>query len=100
MVKKSQAVRLECHGTSTRLYSCMVTVEMSGPVDDCALRQTVQEIIHKNHDVQIDKPLTRMMVCGSAGSSLQTLLESNLTWATSDLQPSDMCRPEPIPAAM
>ncbi|RVE58541.1 hypothetical protein OJAV_G00195310 [Oryzias javanicus] len=95
-MKKYEVVRLECHGTSQRLYSCMVTVEMSGPVDECALRQTVQEIVEKNNpNVQIDEPLSRMMVCGSAGSSLRTLLESNLTWAASDLQRSDVCGAEP-----
>ncbi|XP_023806018.2 adhesion G-protein coupled receptor G2 isoform X2 [Oryzias latipes] len=94
MMLKYQAIRLECHGTSERLHSCMVTVEMSGPVDECALKQTVQTIMDKQN-LQIEMPLTRMMVCGPAGSSLQTLLESNYTWVTSDLQSSDMCQADP-----
>ncbi|XP_041670676.1 uncharacterized threonine-rich GPI-anchored glycoprotein PJ4664.02 [Cheilinus undulatus] len=93
--KYYKGAHLECHGTQQRLYSCMVILEMSGPVDGCFLSNIVQDVIAGMDIVTNERPLTRIMVCGDPGLTLRTLLMSNLTWVDSDLQASDLCQPDP-----
>ncbi|KAK1884809.1 Adhesion G-protein coupled receptor G4 [Dissostichus eleginoides] len=90
-----QQAHLECHGTEQRLYSCMVILEMSGPVNGCFLKKLLKQIIDRNNDITNEKPLTRMVVCGPPGLAIRTLLGSNLTWVESDLLMSDVCQPDP-----
>ncbi|XP_034092384.1 uncharacterized protein LOC117559805 [Gymnodraco acuticeps] len=86
---------LECHGTEQRLYSCMVILEMSGPVNGCFLKKLLKQIIDRDNYITNEKPLTRMVVCGPPGLAVRTLLGSNLTWVESDLLMSDVCQPDP-----
>lgn len=44
----------------SRLFSCMVILEMSGSVDICSLNESLQELIDSNADITNDRPLTRM----------------------------------------
>ena len=44
----------------SRLYSCMVILEMSGPVDSCSLAKLVQQMIDGNPYITSERPLTRM----------------------------------------
>ena len=44
----------------SRLYNCMVILEMSGPVDSCFLTKLVQQIIDANPYITNERPLTRM----------------------------------------
>ncbi|XP_030613091.1 adhesion G-protein coupled receptor G4-like [Archocentrus centrarchus] len=94
IIKQYQGVHLECHGTSQRLYSCMVILEMSGPVDVCSLKQLVQQIFVDNSITAESSP-TRLMVCGTPGLPISTLLDSNLTWVASDLLSSHVCQSDP-----
>ncbi|XP_060950246.1 adhesion G-protein coupled receptor G2 [Limanda limanda] len=66
---------------------------MSGSVDGCSLSKVVQRIIDSNSSIANDKPLTRMVLCGSPGSTVLTLLASNLTWVSSDQPNSAVCQP-------
>ncbi|XP_078136342.1 uncharacterized protein adgrg2a isoform X2 [Sander vitreus] len=93
--KLYQRAHLECHGTPRRLYSCMVILEMSGPVNGCALNILLQQVINNNSGITSETPLTRMVVCGPPGLAVSTLLISNLTWVASDLLTSDVCQPDP-----
>ncbi|XP_035513031.1 adhesion G-protein coupled receptor G2 [Morone saxatilis] len=95
IAKYYQGAHLECHGTQQRLYSCMVILEMSGPVSNCYLSKLLQELIDSNTGIGNEKPLTRMVVCGHPGLPVHTLLTSNLTWVGSDLLTSDVCKPDP-----
>ncbi|XP_059183409.1 adhesion G-protein coupled receptor G2 [Centropristis striata] len=91
ILKHYKRVHLECHGAQQRLYSCMVILEMSGPVNSCSLNKLMQQLIAQNNDITNERPLTRMVVCGSPGLAVSALLASNLTWVDSDLQTSDVC---------
>ncbi|XP_028425399.1 adhesion G-protein coupled receptor G2 [Perca flavescens] len=93
--KLYQRAHLECHGTPQRLYSCMVILEMSGPVNGCALNILLQQVINNSSGITRETPLTGMVVCGPPGSAVSTLLTSNLTWVASDLLTSDVCQPDP-----
>ncbi|XP_041817550.1 adhesion G-protein coupled receptor G2 isoform X2 [Chelmon rostratus] len=93
--KRYQGAHLECHGTQQRLYSCMVILEMSGPVDGCSLNELLQQLIDSNPGITNERPLTRMVVCGPPGLPVHTLLTSNLTWVASDLLTSDVCQADP-----
>ncbi|XP_068438460.1 adhesion G-protein coupled receptor G2 [Clinocottus analis] len=95
ILRRYKHVHLECHGTQPRLYSCMVILEMSGPVNGCALKRLLQQVIDGYSSITNERPLTRMVVCGPPGLAVSTLLASNLTWVASDLQISDVCQPEP-----
>ncbi|XP_032359305.1 uncharacterized threonine-rich GPI-anchored glycoprotein PJ4664.02 isoform X2 [Etheostoma spectabile] len=95
ILKFYQNVHLECHGTPQRLYSCMVILEMSGPVNGCALNKLLQQVIDNSSGITSERPLTRMVVCGPPGLAVSTLLSSNLTWVESDLLTSDVCQPDP-----
>ncbi|KAI3355444.1 hypothetical protein L3Q82_018280 [Scortum barcoo] len=77
------------------LYSCMVILTMSGPVNGCILNELLQQGIDGKHGITIESPLTRMVVCGPPGLSVSTLLASNLTWVSSDRMTSDVCQPDP-----
>eukprot|EP00064_Thunnus_orientalis_P016458 superscaffoldBa00003269_g16523 len=78
----------------TWLHSCMVILEMSGPVNGCSLSKLLQQLIDRTNDFENEGPLTRMVVCGPPGLSVHTLLASNLTWVASDLLTSDICQPD------
>ncbi|XP_044033210.1 adhesion G-protein coupled receptor G4 [Siniperca chuatsi] len=93
--KHYQDAHLECHGTIQRLYSCMVILEMSGPVSSCSLNKLLQQLIDSYTGITNERPLTRMVVCGPPGLPVRTLLASNLTWVASDLLTSDICQPDP-----
>ncbi|CAI5672651.1 unnamed protein product [Oreochromis niloticus] len=95
ITKQYQGAHIECHGTNQRLYSCMVILEMSGPVNVCSLKNLMQKIIARNNLFTAESSLTRLMVCGAPGLPVQRLLESNLTWVASDLRSSDVCQPDP-----
>ncbi|XP_070409353.1 adhesion G-protein coupled receptor G4 isoform X3 [Nothobranchius furzeri] len=95
ILTKYKGAHLECHGTNERLYSCMVILEMSGPVDGCTLNKLVQKIIKMKTDISSGGPLSHMMVCGPPGLSVDALLASNVTWADSNLSSSDVCHPHP-----
>ncbi|KAL7373263.1 hypothetical protein ABVT39_002540 [Epinephelus coioides] len=95
ILKHYKRAHLECHGTQQRLYSCMVILEMSGPVNGCSLNKLLQQVITSRSDITNERPLTRMVVCGAPGLALHTLLASNLTWVASDLLTSDVCQPDP-----
>ncbi|KAK5878212.1 hypothetical protein CesoFtcFv8_025644 [Champsocephalus esox] len=95
ILERYQHAHLECHGTEQRLYSCMVILEMSGPVNGCFLKKLLKQIIDRNNYITSEKPLTRMVVCGPPGLAIRTLLGSNLTWVESDLLMSDVCQPDP-----
>ncbi|XP_054479347.1 adhesion G-protein coupled receptor G6-like [Anoplopoma fimbria] len=95
IIKHHKRVHLECHGTKPSLYSCMVILEMSGPVNGSSLKKLLQDVIDNTGGITITKPLTRMVICGPQGSSVITLLASNLTWVDSDLLTSDVCQPNP-----
>ncbi|XP_074477499.1 uncharacterized protein adgrg2a isoform X2 [Sebastes fasciatus] len=95
ILRRYQHVHLDCHGTQQRLYSCVVMLEMSGPVNGCSLSKFVQQLIDSNSGITTKSPLTRMVVCGSPGLTVPTLLASNLTWVESDQQTSDVCQPDP-----
>ncbi|KAJ4925619.1 hypothetical protein JOQ06_018345 [Pogonophryne albipinna] len=95
ILERYQHAHLECHGTEQRLYSCMVILEMSGPVNGCFLKKLLKQIIDRNNYITNEKPLTRMVVCGPPGLAIRTLLGSNLTWVESDLLMSDVCQPDP-----
>ena len=43
-----------------RLYSCMVILEMSGPVNRCLLSKLLQQLIDRNGGITNERPLTRM----------------------------------------
>ncbi|XP_034718260.1 adhesion G-protein coupled receptor G2 [Etheostoma cragini] len=73
----------------------MVILEMSGPVNSCALNELLQQVINKSSGITSERPLTRMVVCGPPGSAVSTLLLANLTWVDSDLLTSDVCQPDP-----
>ncbi|XP_067434971.1 adhesion G-protein coupled receptor G4 [Thunnus thynnus] len=92
--KHYKVAHLECHGTQDRLHSCMVILEMSGPVNGCSLSKLLQQLIDRTNDFENEGPLTRMVVCGPPGLSVHTLLASNLTWVASDLLTSDICQPD------
>ncbi|XP_034428984.1 mucin-3A, partial [Hippoglossus hippoglossus] len=85
--------QLECQETTQRLTSCMVILEMSGSVNGCSLSRVVQRLIDSNSGITNEKPLTRMVLCGSPGSTVPTLLASNLTWVASDQPNSTVCQP-------
>ncbi|MED6295340.1 hypothetical protein CHARACLAT_030744, partial [Characodon lateralis] len=76
-------------------YSCMVVLEMSGPVNGCSLSKLVQLIIEKEKLITSDGSLSRMMVCGGA-LDLSSLLAANLSWNKADLLSSDVCQPDSI----
>ncbi|XP_049912804.1 adhesion G-protein coupled receptor G2 [Epinephelus moara] len=95
ILKHYKRAHLECHGTQQRLYSCMVILEMSGPVNGCSLNKLLQQVITSRSGITNERPLTRMVVCGAPGLALRTLLASNLTWVASDLLTSDVCQPDP-----
>ncbi|XP_076026537.1 uncharacterized protein adgrg2a [Genypterus blacodes] len=90
---QSVGSHLECHGTKQRLYSCMVILEMLGPVDVCSLTRLLQLHMDSIPGVTEERPLARMVVCGPAGLPVSALLTSNLTWVASDLLTSEICRP-------
>ncbi|XP_062235977.1 uncharacterized protein LOC133933040 [Platichthys flesus] len=71
----------------------MLILEMSGSVDGCSLSKAVQRLIDNNTSITNDKPLTRMVLCGSTGSTVPTLLASNLTWVASEQPNSTVCQP-------
>ncbi|TKS87493.1 Adhesion G-protein coupled receptor G2 [Collichthys lucidus] len=78
----------------TTLFSCMVILEMSGPVDICSLNESLQELIDSNANITNVRPLTRMLICGPPDLSVDALLKSNLTWVDSDLLNSNVCQPD------
>ncbi|KAK2859713.1 hypothetical protein Q5P01_004333 [Channa striata] len=90
-----KTAHLECHGTQQSLYSCMVILEMSGPVNGCSLRKLMQQLFDSKTGVTIETPLTQMALCGPSASSLYTLLASNRTWVSSGLQSSNICMSDP-----
>ncbi|XP_070841852.1 adhesion G-protein coupled receptor G2-like [Chaetodon trifascialis] len=92
---KGLGAHLECHGTQQRLYSCMVILEMSGPVDSCSLNKLLHRLMDSSPGITSERPLTRMAVCGPPGLPVRTLLTSNLTWVASDLLTSDLCQADP-----
>ncbi|XP_038550621.1 uncharacterized protein LOC119884195 [Micropterus salmoides] len=93
--KSYQGAHLECHGNKQRLYSCMVILVMSGPVNSCSLNKLMQQLIDSNIGITNEKPLTRMVACGGPGLPVSALLASNLTWVASDLLTSDVCQSDP-----
>ncbi|XP_070784639.1 adhesion G-protein coupled receptor G4 [Enoplosus armatus] len=95
ILHRYQGAHLECHGNKQRLYSCMVILEMSGPVNSCSLNALLQQIIGSNSVITNERPLTRMVVCGPPDLPVGTLLASNLTWVASDLLTSDVCQSDP-----
>ncbi|XP_047424521.1 uncharacterized protein LOC124995850 [Mugil cephalus] len=88
-----KGAHVECHGTEEKLYICMVTLEMSGPVNVSALNKLVQQNINTT-SMTVESPPARMMVCGPPGLSVHDLLASNLTWLPSNMSASDICQPE------
>uniref|UniRef100_A0A3Q3QMX5 Adhesion G-protein coupled receptor G2 n=2 Tax=Monopterus albus TaxID=43700 RepID=A0A3Q3QMX5_MONAL len=95
ILKKYQHAHLECHGVQQRLYSCMVILEMSGPVSVCSLSELMQQLIDNITEISVERPVTRIVICGSPGLDVRTLLASNFTWVDSDLLISDVCHPDP-----
>ncbi|XP_016528704.1 mucin-5AC-like, partial [Poecilia formosa] len=95
IVTKHTGTHLECYGEiNRRFYSCMVVLEMSGPVNSCSLSKLVKLLIDKEEFITTDGSLSRMMVCGGAPDlSGPALLASNLKWSKADLLPSDVCQP-------
>ncbi|KAM9839731.1 uncharacterized protein adgrg2a [Aulostomus maculatus] len=91
--QRYQGVQLECQGTHQRLYSCMVILEMSGPVNGCSLSKLLQRLIGSYEGIISETQLSQMVVCGRPDLPVQTLLASNLTWSARDLQVSDICQP-------
>uniref|UniRef100_UPI003AAC943A uncharacterized protein adgrg2a n=1 Tax=Centroberyx gerrardi TaxID=166262 RepID=UPI003AAC943A len=92
--RRYQGAHLECHGTKQRLYSCMVILETSGPVDVCSLANFLQRHMDNSSGITNDEPLTRMAVCGPPGLPANDLLASNLTWVASNLLHSEICQPD------
>lgn len=45
---------------ASRLYSCMVILEVTGPVNSCALNEILQQLIDRNVGITSQRPLTRM----------------------------------------
>ncbi|XP_008290530.1 putative GPI-anchored protein PB15E9.01c [Stegastes partitus] len=95
ILQRYQETHVECRGTPQRSYDCLVILEMSGPVNGCSLSQLVQRKIEETQFVTNESRLSRLMVCGPAGSSVRSLLASNLTWVTRDLLTSDVCQADP-----
>ncbi|XP_023182517.1 adhesion G-protein coupled receptor G2 [Xiphophorus maculatus] len=95
IVTKHTRTHLECYGEmNQRFYSCMVVLEMSGPVNSCSLSKLVQLLIEKEEFITTNGSLSRMMVCGGPPDlSGHALLASNLNWSKADLLPSDVCQP-------
>ncbi|XP_019218839.1 uncharacterized protein LOC109203647 [Oreochromis niloticus] len=60
ITKQYQGAHIECHGTNQRLYSCMVILEMSGPVNVCSLKNLMQKIIARNNLFTAESSLTRL----------------------------------------
>ncbi|XP_069552775.1 uncharacterized protein [Brachyistius frenatus] len=60
ILKDYQGIYLECHGTPKGLCSCMVTIEMSAPVNGCCLNKLLQQIIKKKNLGKTEDRLTRM----------------------------------------
>nr|XP_057916341.1 mucin-17-like isoform X2 [Doryrhamphus excisus] len=97
ILKYFQGVHLECDGTHDRLNSCMVIVEVSGPIDSCSLGPLVKEVIGSYGGVTNQTSLSRLVLCGSPGVPLHHLLASNLSWSPHDLLMSDICRHDAAP---
>ncbi|XP_067107341.1 adhesion G-protein coupled receptor G4 isoform X2 [Osmerus mordax] len=87
-----QAVHLECHGTDIRLYSCMVLLQLSKPVQDiCNFTDVIKSLLNNNPNIIYDRPVMRMVLCGSLG-----LLNTNLTWGYTPLSYAQMCQSPPL----
>lgn len=108
-----------------RLLSCTVMLEMLAAVNSCTLGEILQQLVNRNAGMMTTRPLTRMgqsaassssgvrpsrcvdanqsfaglslVVCRPRGSSLHSLLTSNLTWV-SDLPIWDVCEPGESPS--
>nr|XP_046228020.1 adhesion G-protein coupled receptor G2 isoform X2 [Scatophagus argus] len=74
------------------LYSCMVILEMSGPVDSCSLNKLLQQLIDSSAGITNIWRLARMVVCGPPGLPVRYF---NLTWVAKGLVMSDVCQPKP-----
>ncbi|XP_028290939.1 uncharacterized protein adgrg2a isoform X2 [Gouania willdenowi] len=92
--KVYKGAHVECDGSPNRLYSCQVILEMSKPVDGCSLYDVVLQSIDQR-SMMMESPLHHMMVCGPPDWPVHSLLVSNLTWVSTDLSDSDVCRPNP-----
>lgn len=45
---------------ASRLYSCMVILEVTGPVNSCTLNEILQQLIDRNVGIMSQTLLTRM----------------------------------------
>ncbi|KAJ8279314.1 hypothetical protein COCON_G00063800 [Conger conger] len=86
-----QGAHLQCHGTESRLYSCMVVLKLSQPVDMCAASTVMLYLLEDSDDINFNGAVTRAAICGWPSGPVADLLNSTFTWVSVDLHASEIC---------
>ncbi|KAL7840656.1 hypothetical protein AOLI_G00259790 [Acnodon oligacanthus] len=86
-----QGVHIQCHGDGTRLYSCLVALQLSQLLDLCSVSEALAALFQSSTFITYDGTLTRLALCGSIGDSAYSLLNSNFTWVSANISAEQMC---------
>ncbi|KAL6462710.1 hypothetical protein MHYP_G00291320 [Metynnis hypsauchen] len=88
---KNTGVHIQCHGDRTRLYSCLVALQLSQRLDLCSVSEALAALFQSSTFVTYDGTLTRLALCGSVGDSAYSLLNSNFTWVSANISAEQLC---------
>ncbi|KAL7835383.1 hypothetical protein SRHO_G00277300 [Serrasalmus rhombeus] len=91
-----QGVHIQCHGNRTRLYSCLVALQLSQLLDLCLVSEALAALYKSNTFITYDGTLTRLALCGSVGDSAYSLLNSNFTWVSANISAEQLCSLSPF----
>ncbi|KAK1806991.1 hypothetical protein P4O66_004824 [Electrophorus voltai] len=87
-----QGVHIQCYGNGTRLYNCMVALQLNQPMDTCTVSRALVPLLSPRSSVSYDGVLTRIALCGSRKISVADLFNSTFTWVRADLGAQQICQ--------
>ncbi|TRY89602.1 hypothetical protein DNTS_017781, partial [Danionella cerebrum] len=79
-----QGMHLECFGDQTRLYTCMLALQLAKQLDVCAVSNNIYIRWRDSTNITFAGPLKRIAICNLPTDSNTVPLNSTFTWITPD----------------
>ncbi|XP_072534272.1 uncharacterized protein [Salminus brasiliensis] len=86
-----QRVNIQCCGDGTRLYSCLVALQLSQPLDVCTISEALAALLQSSTLITYNGTLTRLALCGLPSDGAPSLLNANLTWGSANISAKQIC---------
>ncbi|XP_057178020.1 uncharacterized protein LOC130546675 [Triplophysa rosa] len=85
-----QGMHLECFGEGARLYTCMLTVQLSQHVDVCTASAAVAFLWKDSTSIIFDGPVHKTAICRLPTDSVNISLNSTFTWTYVNMSASQI----------